>query len=474
MDYEVVTMTRPKIGLLPMYAELYDRAAPEKRPTAEAFLRQATGALEQRGLEVLTAPVCRLKGEFASAVKSFEDAGVDTIVTLHLTYSPSLESSDVLAATRLPIIVLDTSPTYEFGPEQVPTEIFSNHGIHGVQDMCNLLIRNGKPFQIEAGHWEHSDVVDRVAGWARAASIAARIRSARVGRIGKPFDGMGDFAIPTETLRSTIGIETIVCDSQVIRSLMPSEDDPEVEAEMAADRERFAADGLDAEAHRRTVRTCLAVRRWIAKENLSAFTMNFMVIDKASGLPVVPFLEASKAMARGIGYAGEGDIPTAALVSALASVHPDVTFTEIFCADWKGNRIFLSHMGELNLNLVAGKPQLMERPFPWTDAGNPVVALGRFRGGQAVLVNLAPGPDDTYTLIAAPVEMIDVEGEDKMAGTVHGWFRPPMPIADFLARYSRLGGTHHSALVYGEVAEDVAKFGKLMGWNVVLLDRGQA
>jgi L-arabinose isomerase len=44
-----------------------------------------------------------------------------------------------------------------------------------------------------------------------------------------------------------------------------------------------------------------------------------------------------------------------------------------------------------------------------------------------------------------------------------------MPIGDFLERYSRVGGTHHSALVYGDVADDVARFGRLMGWDVILL-----
>ena len=52
--------------------------------------------------------------------------------------------SDALAGTDLPIVVLDTTPGYAFGPTTDPAEIMYNHGIHGVQDMCNLLIRNGK------------------------------------------------------------------------------------------------------------------------------------------------------------------------------------------------------------------------------------------------------------------------------------------------------------------------------------------
>ena len=53
-------------------------------------------------------------------------------------------------------------------------------------------------------------------------------------------------------------------------------------------------------------------------------------------MDTMPFLEISKAMSRGIGYAGEGDLLTAALVGALLAAWPRTTFTEIFCADWKG------------------------------------------------------------------------------------------------------------------------------------------
>ncbi len=184
----------------------------------------------------------------------------------------------------------------------------------------------------------------------------------------------------------------------------------------------------------------------------------------------MPFLEASKAMARGLGYAGEGDVLTASLVGALASVYPDTTFTEIFCADWGNGEVFLSHMGEMNLNLAAGKPRLVEKPFPWTDADNPVVALGCFRRGDAVLVNLAPMAGDAYTLVIAPVQMIEPKGEDRMADTIHGWFRPALPVNDFLAEYSRAGGTHHSALVYGAPVSELAGFAELMGWRAVVLD----
>lgn len=460
-------MKKPKIGLLPLYLELYDTAVPEARARVEAFYSTIAEALEANGLEVVRTDVCRVKPEFEATVKLFEDAGADAIVTLHLAYSPSLESAEALAGTRLPIIVLDTAPAPAYGPETDSAELMYNHGIHGVQDMCNLLIRNGKEFQIEAGHWEKSDVLDRIAAWARAAKMAAAMRSARIGRIGEPFDGMGDFAVPDAVLNA-MGVQVVPCDFDLLKSLVPGEGDSRVLAEMTDDRSLVKIEA-DIEAQTRTARAGIGVRRWIEQEKLTGFTMNFGAIDDTTGLPTVPFLEASKAMARGLGYAGEGDVLTSALVGALLSQFPDTSFTEMFCADWEGESIFINHMGEMNVALADGACTLMTKDMPFLKVGAPAVAVGRFRAGEAVFVNLAPGPENTFTLIIAPVEMLGVQGEDKMTDLIRGWFRPTMPVAEFLESYSQLGGTHHSALVYGDATEDIALFGTLMGWDVAVL-----
>ena len=104
-------MKKPRVGLLPFYLELYDIKRPERRPRIEGFYGQIASALTDHGLEVSTVPVCRLKPEFNAAIRKFENEEVDAIVTLHMAYSPSLESSAALASTPLPLVVLDTTPT---------------------------------------------------------------------------------------------------------------------------------------------------------------------------------------------------------------------------------------------------------------------------------------------------------------------------------------------------------------------------
>ena len=161
-----------KIGLLPLYIALYDRTSPSMRPRLEAFYQEIAQEFAKRGVEVETSPFCRLKPEFEQAVGKFEAAGVDALVTLHMAYSPSLESIDVLAGTALPIVVLDTTETLEFTNGQDPVEIDYNHGIHGVMDMCSMLTREGKDYAVAAGHYRDSDVLDRVCGYVRAGPSA--------------------------------------------------------------------------------------------------------------------------------------------------------------------------------------------------------------------------------------------------------------------------------------------------------------
>ncbi|HOV62463.1 MAG TPA: hypothetical protein PLG43_01110 [Spirochaetia bacterium] len=458
------------IGLLPLYIKLYDDVAPDTRPRIDAFYKQIAYELEKRGLTVLMVPVCRIKDEFEAAVHSFEEGGAVAIVTLHLAYSPSLESAEVLAKTPLPIIVCDTTPTYSYSPSQEPEELMYNHGIHGVQDMCNLLLRNGKRFVIETGHWEKSDVLDRVVMHVQAARMCTFMRTAKIGSIGKSFKGMGDFFVTPKELKESIGAEVVSCDVKLLTKILDSITEDEVSAEVQKDCELFTVKGdIPEEEHKRSVRVGLAVRKWIEQKDLAGFTFNFLDITHDKGFETVPFLEASKQLAAGIGYGGEGDVLTALLIGTLLQGNPETSFSEMFCPDWEHDTVFVSHMGEMNYKLVEGKAQLLHMRYAYSDTGDPVFLCGRFKAGNFLLVNLAP-VSGGYRLILSPCTMLPVKGKDRMAESIHGWFKPPMGVREFLKGYSEAGGTHHFAIAYNESLEKLVSFGRMMGFQTLIIE----
>ena len=459
----------PKIGLLPLYLKLYDDLMPERRAEFEPFLAEIAAGFQQRGIDVIECRVCRVQSEFAQAVDHLESAAVDLIVTVHLAYSPSLESIEALTDTELPILMLDTTMDRDFGPTVDAARIMYNHGIHGVQDLACMLRRLGKPFQIVAGHLGTSTVMARAADIACGAYAAECLAESRALRVGPAFAGMGDFAVDEDVLERELGITVDEVSREDLERAAAAIGAAAIKAEMAADLQRFAAD-LTPTVHRRSVRVGLGLRALLERGGYSAFSMNFLAFDSAKGpANVVPFLEASKAMSRGLGYAGEGDVLTACLVGALGSAFGRTTFTEIFCPDWQGNSLFLSHMGELNPEVVEGKPALIEKPYPFSAALNPAMITGAPAAGRGILVNLAPGPDNRFGLIVARVDILGDSDNASLRGSVRGWVRPEGDLATFLEAYSRNGGTHHSALVLGDRLEGITAFAEFAGLECVTL-----
>lgn len=476
-------MKKPKIGLLPLYLKFYDDVLPTLAAQVAPFVQRVQTHIERGGLGVVAAPIGRTRPDFASAVTQFESEGVDAIITLHLAYSPSLELAEVLAQSRLPIVMLDTTPDRDFGRDVDPMRLLENHGVHGVQDLACMLRRLGKPYRIVAGHLDDLSVIERCveavrsgcfaapgrpatqnrlkAGDQQAASAerAARcLRSMRVLRIGGVFPGMGDFAVPDNVLRRVLGITVENIEPAALADCVNAVRDDAVTAEIAADRKQFRVE-CDEAVHARSVRVGLGLRRFLDTGGFGAFSMNFLAFKDSTGpVNTVPFLECCKAMARGLGYAGEGDALTAALVGALSQGFGATTFTEIFCADWAGQSLFLSHMGEINPAVAAAQPLLYEKEYPFSPALNPATLACAPRPGRATLVNLAPGPDDTFRLITAPVEVLADGTHPDLKCWVRGWIRPALPLARFLEEFSHLGGTHHSALVFGDHVEALAAF----------------
>jgi len=459
----------PSVGLLPLYLALYDETHPSLRCEFEPFIGEIEERFRDAGVEVVRAETCRIDTEFRAAVRRFDEAGVDLIVTLHLAYSPSLEAADALTSARQPILMLDTTMDSAFGPDVHPDRIMFNHGIHGVQDLASVLRRNGKAFEIVAGHVSESPVMDRAVAIARAAHAARLLRSTRALRVGEPFEGMGDFHVDEIVLHDVLGISVDTVSAETLADWVERVGEPQIDEEIRRDHERFVVDASE-DVHRRSVRVGLGLRALLDEGGYGAFSMNFLAFDTAEGpVDTVPFLEASKAMGAGLGYGGEGDVLSAALAGALNQAFGKTTFTEIFCPDWAEGALYLSHMGEINPEVAAEKPHLREVDFPWTGARNPAILTCAPAPGPAVLVNLAPGPDDTFAVIVAPVDVLGDAANPAMRERVRGWIRPACPLEQFLETYSRCGGTHHSALVLGDHAEAIVAFARFAGLDSTMI-----
>jgi len=453
----------PKVGLLPLFLELYDKPFPQLRAKQTAFASDVADALKKGGAEVVVTDLCSLESHFDKAVIQCEREQVDSIVTLHLCYSPSGEAAGPLCRTRLPIIMFNATPI-SFGQDAGYDELIANHGIHGVQDLSCVLARMGKKPNIVTGRVSNDNDIAEVISWARAASAASALRSMRVGITGNRMQGMDDFAVDFDELKAKIGPEVVAIPVAEIEQQLKGVSDDDVEKQMAVDSDQYEL-LIDENIHSDSVRTYLALMEILRKGDISAYTFNFEEFAETEGI-VVPFYAACRMMVDGIGFAGEGDVLTASLVGALSNLAEKVEFVEMFCPDFDGRNIFMSHMGESNPAFAAKgeRASIAHQAFPF---GKKDAASFRFRHqpGEATLVSLAPAAEGRFRLIISGVDVVDAEPNPEITNPQFR-IQPRFSVEDFLTAYSDVGGTHHLAMIQGDAMDVLNKFAVLMGFDI--------
>jgi L-arabinose isomerase len=230
------------------------------------------------------------------------------------------------------------------------------------------------------------------------------------------------------------------------------------------------AGDVTAEDLETTARVELALRGMVADRRLDAFTYQFMAFGQDERTPTVPFVAASRMMADGIGFGGEGDLIAAAGTSLLNWLQPPATFSEIFTIDFGGNNLFMSHMGEANAAMARRdrKMRLAARNSPITRTRKRQLALvTNLEPGPATLFALTQGPGNRWRLICSPMQIADF-GPLNMA-TPHFKLAPRGDVRDFLTAYAKAGGPHHNGVCFGNATARIRHAADLLGADFVQL-----
>src|ERR1041384_96049 len=138
--------TRPKAGLLALTLELYETLAPAVRASREAWVRGAVLPALQPHADILFKRAVFRREEIEAAIAEYEAAGAEVLVVILLTYSPSQLALPALQRARLPIIIWNTQELEAVDHSFTVEKMIDNHGVHGTQDLANVLVRAGVPF----------------------------------------------------------------------------------------------------------------------------------------------------------------------------------------------------------------------------------------------------------------------------------------------------------------------------------------
>jgi L-arabinose isomerase len=404
--------------------------------------------------------------DIEATVAGFENTGADALVVVLLTYSPSQLTLPALGRTRLPVMIWNTQQLLAVDRSFTQEQMVDNHGVHGTQDVASVLTRSGIRFEYVTSLVSDPQGLAELGDFFAAAAAVRQLRSARIGMLGYPFPGMGDFAVDTTRMGATLGCSwtNLTVEDYIQRAAAAGAAD--VTRLVGEYRQTYdvAADVTDADLQA-TARAELAVRGMIRDHRLSALTYQFTAFGDDERTSSLPFVAASRLMAEGVGFGGEGDLIAAAATTFFNWLNPPASFSEIFTIDFAGESLFMSHMGEAHVGMARRdrKVPLVARPTPITRTRDRQLALvTSFEPGPATFAVLTIGPCARWRIIAAPVTIEDY-GPLPDFCVPHFKIRPLTPVREFLTRYAKSGGPHHNAVCFGDARRRLCMAAEIIG-----------
>jgi L-arabinose isomerase len=331
------------------------------------------------------------------------------------------------------------------------------------------MVRAGRRFCVLTDDWHSPAFRAAVGRWARAAAAASGWKSLKTAIFGYPMNDMGDIRVDENALIRSLGPEILAVAPGDLHRGMLAVSEAELAEVISFEDERFEIDPRLSQAERQDhARMQVAIERILTGHGFGAYTAHFNAIGEDGRFSRLPLAAASSLMAKGYGYAAEGDVLTACLVAAGHTLIGDAHFTEMYAMDFPSGSVLMSHMGEGNWKIArSDRPvKLIKRPLGIGGLADPPTFLFQYQPGPATVATLASLEGERFRLIVAEGENLDSQ-ELPALEMPYGQFRPASGLRECLNGWLTAGGPHHEVMNLGHHAADWQAFCQVTGIEYV-------
>jgi len=464
------TTPKLRVAILSGILELYNRCWPQTKQRLQVFIEETAERLRGQGFEVSTGAAVSSAEQAKEVCKKVSAERCDLLAVSLSLYCPSGVLQEALKETDMPVLLWPAQGMYELTPQSYdPETIALNHGVHAVQDIANVLGRNGKAFGVIHGHVEQEDFLEDFRSWAQAGRAIGAMRRAKPVQIGGHFEDMLDLQVGDKNFIKETGVTPIYVSQKEFSRLLKTADKKTVQEYVQSYKEKFNIEAsISEELLEKTTRGNYALDNILAKHQSAACGLNFVELCNDEGIGDALHVAASMLMAQGGGYAGEGDWVTAAFIYGMQQAFGAASFSEIFSVGYKDNRLVLKHWGEGNFTMARSKPMLRPSKLPDKHPAEFVIVDFEFEPGEACLINLSCDRHGQGQIISIAGE-ITQEHLPKATGP-RAVFKPETKdVRKLLTDYAYQGGSHHLALVKSDGRKILERMGKLAGWSYISL-----
>jgi L-arabinose isomerase len=394
------------------------------------------------------------------------------VVTWMHTFSPAKMWIAGLNALQKPLAHLHTQYNQDIPWADIDMDFMNlNQAAHGDREYGFIVSRMRRNRKVVVGHWQDSDVQERLGAWARAACAWADCQNMKVVRFG---DNMRYVAV-TEGDKveaqmrlgwsvNTWGVGDLV---EVVNAASDSDisalvDEYESSYSLADDLKKG---GARHDSIREAARIEWGLRKFLEDGNFKAFTTTF---EDLHGLAQLPGLAPQRLMADNYGFSGEGDWKTAALVRAMKVMSAGLEGGTSFMEDYtyhmnpNGMKVLGAHMLEICPTIADGKPSLEVHPLGIGGKADPARLVFTSATGPAINASLMD-MGNRFRMVVNDVDVIAPDSPMPKLPVARALWEPKPNFKDALAGWIYAGGAHHTGFSLSLTWEHMNDFAEMAG-----------
>src|SRR5258708_31257102 len=314
------------------------------------------------------------------------------------TFSPAKMWIGGLKRLHKPFVHLHPQFNRELPWETIDMDFMNlNQSAHGDREAGFIHTRMRLNGKVGVGHWEDTEVQDRIAAWMRAARAWFDSQGAKFARFG---DNMRQVAVTegdkvAAELRFGYAVNGYGVGDLVKH--LDATSDADVSKLCAEYEARYTVakflrkGGIHHSSLRYGARIELGLRSFLSEGGFKGFTTTF---EDLHGLKQLPGLAVQRLMADGYGFGAEGDWKTCALLRAMKVIGADIKGGTSFMEDYnyhlspQGHLVLVAHMLAICCSVSSTKPSLEIHPLGIGGKEDPVRLVFDAPAGPALNASL--------------------------------------------------------------------------------------
>ena len=464
-------------GSQDLYGKETLEAVAEHSATITAYLDQAP----EIPVRVVYKPTVKSADEIFAVMQAanIESNCIGVIAWMH-TFSPAKMWIGGLKILKKPLLHFHTQFNRDIPWASMDMDFMNlNQSAHGDREFGFIMSRMRINRKVVVGHWQDHESLNKINGWIRAAAGWNDWQGAKFARFGDNMRnvavtegdkveaeikfgysvntyGVGDLAAVIDAV-SESAIDQVIAEYEDSYTLVPA-------LQKGGAQHSSLLDAAKIE---------IGIQTFLENGNFKGFTTTF---EDLHGIVQLPGIAAQRLMAKGYGFAGEGDWKTAALVRAMKVMGSGLKGGNSFMEDYTyhfhpDNRMVLgAHMLEICESIADAKPNCEIHPLGIGGKADPV----------RLVFNSGPGP----ALNASIVDMgnrFRLLVNEVMAVTPFNQL-PNLPVARVLwkpypnmhtgcAAWILAGGAHHTCYSQNLSSEHLEDFAEMAGIEYLLIGK---